>query len=420
MKHGACGLDFGTSNSTLGIMKDGKPSLVSLEDDQPTLPSAIFYNYDDEKTYFGRDALAEYIGGAEGRLMRSLKSVLGTTLMNETTQLKKRRIAFPDIIREFVAHLKKTAEAKAGTPLTHVVVGRPAHFVDDDPEADAQAQSQLEEIIRKTGFTDIEFQFEPIAAAFEYEMTAEPRNELALIVDIGGGTADFSIIRTGSGRANHPDRSDDILATYGVHVGGTDIDRILALDKIMPLLGYLTRLKGKQRLPVPSWIYSDLATWHRINLLYSHTLRTQVAQMILEAEKPDLLKRLANVLQHKKGHYLRGCAEAMTVALRDHETTTMDLDIGADGFPIEIARIDFATMLTPWLDAISSAMTKTLALGGVEAEDIHAVFLTGGTSLSLPVRQRVQQMFAGARMVTGDSLGSVGLGLTLAAARRFQ
>jgi hypothetical chaperone protein len=419
MRQGSCGLDFGTSNSTLGVMKDGKPALVALEDGQPTLPSAIFYNYEDEKTYFGREALQEYIGGAEGRLMRSLKSVLGTSLINETTQLKKRRIAFPDIIAEFVSHLKRIAEARIGTALTHVIVGRPAHFVDDDPIADAQAQEQLEAIIRSTGFREIEFQYEPIAAAFEYEMTAGPSNELALIVDIGGGTADFSIIRTGGYRANDKDRSQDILATYGVHVGGTDIDRILAVEKIMPLLGYRTRLKG-QGLPAPSWIYNDLATWHRINMLYTHTLRTQVKQMILEAEKPELLKRLLNVLEHKKGHYLLGCAEAMKVALTDRTEARMPLDIGAEIFSLDLEQTQFAEMLAGWLDAISAAIAKTLDLAAVPVTGVSAVFLTGGTTLSPAVRERVKAMFGNARLVVGDSLGSVGLGLTLAAARRFQ
>ncbi len=418
MKQSSCGLDFGTSNSTLGVMHANKPSLVQLEGDYPNLPSAIFFNYDDEQTYFGREALEEYIGGVDGRLMRSLKSVLGTSLMNETTQLKRRRVGFADIIAEFVFHLKKTAEAKTGTTLSQVVVGRPAHFVDDDDAADDEAQNQLEAIIKSAGFAEVQFQFEPIAAAFDYEMTAGSHKELAFIVDIGGGTADFSVIRTGGDRANS-DRSDDILATYGVHVGGTDIDRILAVEKIMPLLGYHSKLKGKG-LPAPSWLFNDLATWHRINALYSHALRTQVKQMMLEAEQPLLLKRLANVLENKKGHYLLNCAETMKVDLTDAERAHQEFDIGAEDFSIDVDRTEFAAMLESWLAAISGAVTKTLALAAVPITDIATVFLTGGTTLSPPVRELLQQRFNTSQIVIGDSLGSVGLGLTLAASRRFR
>jgi hypothetical chaperone protein len=418
MAGGCCGLDFGTSNSTVGVMKGEKPALVGLEDDFATLPSAIFYNYDDEKTYFGRAALEDYIGGAEGRLMRSLKSVLGTSLMAETTQLKGRRVAFSDVIRDFVIHLKKTAEARLGTALTAVMVGRPARFVDDDPVADAEAQTQLEAIVRNAGFKQIEFQFEPIAAAFEYELSGGAREELALIVDIGGGTADFSVIRTGADPAKN-DRSGDILATYGVHVGGTDIDRIVALEKIMPLLGYHTRLKGRG-LPAPSWIFNDLATWHRINGLYVHALRRDVKQMVIEAEKPDLLRRLAEVLEHKKGHYLLAGAETMKVALTDREHTALQLVIGAESFSVAIDRGAFAAMLAAWLEKISAAIAQTLALAVVTASDISSVFLTGGTTLSPPVRDLMPRLFEGAEIVVGDSLGSVGLGLTLAAARRFR
>jgi hypothetical chaperone protein len=411
----ACGLDFGTSNSTIGIMQGNRAALLRL-DDQVAVPSAIFYNYDDGQTYFGTRALEQYVAGTDGRLMRSLKSVLGTSLMGETTQLKDRRAAFADIMGAFLAHLKKAAEAQLGAPLDRVVVGRPVRFVDDDAAADAKAQEQLEAIVRKVGFTEVAFQYEPIAAAYEYELSDAHREGIALVIDIGGGTADFSILH--SRAAAQRDRAGDILGTHGVHVGGTDIDRLVALEKIMPLLGYRSTLT-EGGLPAPSWIFSDLATWHRVNTLYTYAMRRQITQMIEEADPPDLLERLLDVIEHRKGHYLLASAEAMKVALTANAQANAVLDIGDERLATTLTRAAFAKILAPWLKAIGDAIAETLRAAQMKPGAIQSVFLTGGTTLSPPVQALVQKMFADAAIVTGDSLGSVGLGLAIDASRRF-
>jgi len=67
-------------------------------------------------------------------------------------------------------------------------------FVDDDEMADQEAENTLVDVARAIGFKDVSFQYEPIAAAFDYESTIE-KEELVLIVDIGGGTSDFSLVR---------------------------------------------------------------------------------------------------------------------------------------------------------------------------------------------------------------------------------
>ena len=256
------GIDFGTSNSTVGVIEDGQPRLVPLEGEQVTLPSAVFFNFDDDRTYVGRRAIADYTDGVEGRLMRALKSVLGSSLVHEKTRIKKRQMAFTDIIGLFIAQLKTRMEAHTGQAVGPVVLGRPVQFVDDDAEADRNAQNELERAARAQGFRDIAFQYEPIAAALDYERTVQ-REELALIVDMGGGTSDFSVVRVSPERAVAADRSGDILANRGVHIGGTDFDRLLSIDSVMRELGYLTQTKdGKRNLPAAYFV--DLATQQRI------------------------------------------------------------------------------------------------------------------------------------------------------------
>src|SRR3979409_2800358 len=180
-----CGLDFGTSNTTLGTIEDDAPVLAALENGQTTVPSAIFYEADGA-ILIGRKAVAAYVEGAPGRLMRSLKSVLGTALIDETTRLGRERTKFRDVIAYYLGAVKRRAEQASGRELRDVVHGRPVHFVDNAEDADRKAEQTLREIAREIGFDDVTFQFEPIAAAFEYErqITSE---EVALIADIGGG-----------------------------------------------------------------------------------------------------------------------------------------------------------------------------------------------------------------------------------------
>src|SRR4029079_8698073 len=125
------GIDFGTSNSTVGIVESGKPRLVALEGQQATLRSVFFYNSEDGRTYDGRRAIDDYTAHTEGRLMRALKSVLGTALIHEKTRIKTHPSASSDILGGFVGHLKRRLEEARGKGVDHVVLGRPVHFVDD-------------------------------------------------------------------------------------------------------------------------------------------------------------------------------------------------------------------------------------------------------------------------------------------------
>ena len=263
----ACGIDFGTSNSTAGVagtgVFDGTGTLLALEGGKLTLPSVIFFHAEDAHVSYGRAALADYLAGHDGRLMRSLKSLLGTAMMDDFTEVAGRAVMFKDLLATFIGELKRRAEQSAGQPFTRAVLGRPVFFVDDDAAADQRAEDTLRGIAMQVGWQEVGFQYEPIAAAFDYESTLS-REELVLVVDIGGGTSDFTLIRLSPGRAQKADRKADILASSGVHIGGTDFDRALNLASVMPTLGLGSLLKSG--LQMPSSHYFNLATWHTINL----------------------------------------------------------------------------------------------------------------------------------------------------------
>ncbi len=409
------GLDFGTSNSTVAVMEEGAPKLVPLEGANVTLPSALFFDFDLGTDHFGRDAIELYTDGHSGRLMRSLKSVLGTGLMAESTRVRTRLVSFEDILGKFIKHLKATAERHLGEDITDVVIGRPVHFIDDDEAADRLAEQTLEKIARKQGFRHIRFQLEPIAAALDYERSLTGES-LAMIADIGGGTADFTVARLGPGRGRN--EAGRVLANGGVHVGGTDMDRVLSVGQIMPLFGLGSKSKdGRRNLPV--WPFNDLATWHRINSLSDAKALAQLRSISKDADRPDLFERLLAVVEHRDGHRLAGQVEAAKVALSNREVHTSTI-AGMDGGEVGFSRAKFENSVSGLIARLRVTCLETMELADVQVEQIDAVFLTGGTTQIPVVHQMLKQLFPQSRFVKGDVFGSVGLGLAIEAERSFR
>ncbi|MDH5217098.1 MAG: Hsp70 family protein [Gammaproteobacteria bacterium] len=413
-----CGIDFGTSNSTIGVEQQGRPVLLPLEQGQVTLPSALFFNFDDDRICFGREAIIDYIDGEYGRLMRSLKSILGTSLMGQATHLGQWQATYPDIIIQFLSELKSRAEAQTGEPLTQLVAGRPVHFVDGDKEADDWAQDTLEDMYRRVGFSDVEFQFEPIAAAIDYEQQLS-REELALIVDIGGGTSDFTIIRLSPTGLHKVDRYEDILATMGVHIGGNDFDRRFSLFKAMPELGMNSYMKGESRLEMPKAPYFDLSTWHLIHNQYEKNNIYNIQDLKLRAERPDLVERLLKLLKNQDGHRLIAHVEESKIHLAEFLEGELDLEFIEDGLTLSCHRDEFEQATEKELSGIHDTIQQTLRQAQTRPEQINSIFLTGGTTGLPSVRKAVRSIFPQSNVVEGDRFGSVGVGLALDAMRRF-
>jgi hypothetical chaperone protein len=411
-----CGLDFGTSNTTLGTLAGREPVLVALEAGQTTIPSAIFYEVDGA-VLIGRKAIEAYVEGAPGRLMRSLKSVLGTSLIDETTQLGRERTSFRDVIAYYLGAVKRRAEQAADCELRDVVHGRPVHFVDDADDADRKAEQTLREIAREVGFDEVTFQFEPIAAALDYERQISTE-EIALIADIGGGTSDFSIVRLGPARRDKFDRSTDILANDGVRIGGTDFDRQLSLGVVMPLFGFGSAMK-RPGLDVPSSYFHDLATWSNINRMYEPRVIADIRQVRQEALEPALLDRLVRVVDEQRGHTLAMEVEEAKIALSDTRRADIPLEWIAPGLRAAIGRPDLVSYTRQLAERIGARIKICLAQARLSAEDIDAVFLTGGSVRLAHVRKAITKAVPTARIVEGDTFGAVGKGLALEALRRY-
>ena len=416
-----CGIDFGTSNSSIGVHTSGRADLIRFSGESATTPSAVFYSVENSDVLYGRSAVSAYTSGRDGRLLRSLKSVLGSSLIDEKTRVGQQNLAFRDIIRDYLGYLKSTLDAghacASGASVDSVVIGRPVHFVDGDEAKDRAAQSALHGLARELGFRHIEFQFEPIAAALAYESTAA-REGIALIVDIGGGTADFSIIQIQPpGKASN-NRYNDILATMGIHIGGTDIDRKLSMVSAMPLLGYgsLTRQTHRE---LPSSIYFDLATWHKIQTLYSRETLRLIESMRLDAAEPARLDRLAAVVRGRHGHALAGEVEAAKIRLSTANSTMLELFMLDSGAEVSVTRLAMEQAIAVLVDQLDECIREGMRAAQLEPGDISVLFFTGGTSSIGVIRNRITQLFPGAEVIQGDEFGSVGIGLAIDAYRKF-
>lgn len=437
-----CAIDFGTSNSALAIPgrrsgADAAPAmaLVPLEDAHPTMPTAVFYFADSETPLpggaeppraFGRAAIAAYVEGHEGRLMRSMKSLLGSSLIEQMTDVGGgRAVKYLDIITGYLRHLKARGEAAAGAPLAQVVLGRPVFFVDDDAQRDAQAQAALEAAARAVGFTEVVFQYEPIAAALDYERQAVAegvQEQRVLVADIGGGTSDFSVVRVGAARAARAERREDILASHGVHVAGTDFDRRVALAHLMPPLGYRAlgpARAGQAPREVPSAVYFDLATWHLINTVYQPQRVAELKAMASFYADAAQHRRLMRVVSERLGHELAGRAEAAKIAVAAGGTHAADLRLIEPGLRAEVNEAQAVEAIDADLERIVAAAQETARLAGLAPAQIDALYFTGGSTGLRLLTERLARAFPQARPVRGDRLASVASGLGLHAARHF-
>ena len=412
----ACGIDFGTSNSTVGWLRPGQDSLLALEDGKITLPSVIFFNTEERRPVYGRLALHEYLEGYEGRLMRSLKSLLGSKLLKSETTVLGSALPFKDLLGFFIGELKARAEAQAERPFEEVVLGRPVFFVDDDPAADQEAQNTLVAVAHKLGFKEVSFQYEPIAAAFDYESSLA-REELVLIVDIGGGTSDFSLVRLAPERHQLAERQADILATGGVHIGGTDFDKQLSLAGVMPLFGYGSRMKSDAFMPTS--YHLNLATWHTINALYAQKTQLALQNMRYDIVDATGIDRLFGLIEQRAGHWLAMQVEESKIALSEQEARAIDLSRVEPGLVAELTRVLFESAIEPLLERIRASLTQLLADAGVSADQVDTLFFTGGSSGVPALRQSVAAMLPNARSVEGNTFGSIGSGLAIEAKKRY-
>ena len=415
MYHDFCGIDFGTTNSAVSVLSAQKDSELIKFDNNSTIPTAIFFPEDGVyRPQFGKEAINNYINGSQGRFMRSLKRILGTDLMNLKTEVDGVYISYEDIISKFIKHLKDSAEKQIKKELTGVVLGRPVHFQDFSPDSDVKAESLLRKIAYNLGFKDIYFQYEPIAAAYSHERNVK-REVLACVVDVGGGTSDFSVIRLGPNNHKKIDRKEDVLANTGIRIGGNDYDRDLSIKCFMPEFGYGTLLKPNpyngRILPIPFTPYTTLSEWSSVNSLYTYKEKKNISQIYEQAEEKDKVQKLNEIVQKELGHTLLNKIEECKISLTYNNRVNIALDFLKNKSLLNIELDKFEEAIVNSTNKVVESLKECIKLAGVSADDINLIILTGGTTEIPYVKQSVLKLFPKASISEENKLSSVAQGL---------
>ncbi|EDQ06419.1 Chaperone protein DnaK [Sulfitobacter indolifex] len=411
------GIDFGTSNTAAGIAVDGVPQLIALEAEAQTLPTAVFFDFEAKEMRIGAAASDALLAGAEGRYMRGLKSLLGTRLMRERRVLLGERLDFIDIVARFLATVKSRAEAATGSRFDAVLSGRPVRFHSADGARDAQALTDLREAYGRAGFDHVDFMNEPEAAALANRAALQP-GDLGLVVDIGGGTSDFTLFRQ---RGND---EIDILASHGIRLGGTDFDRWLSIGRVMPQLGMGSEIRhafGGDTHLAPNAIFNDLATWAKIPFLYGPDTRKAAADLYKFAEHPKRLARLIKVLDEELGHDLAFAVEAGKIrangagAEGDAEPV-IDVSMLKPRATLPLPRDWMRKRLSKQAEKIGAAAEATLYEAGIEAAAVDRLIFVGGSSLMEVVEAALRARFPRAELHRGAALTAIVEGLALSSA----
>jgi hypothetical chaperone protein len=414
----SCGIDFGTSNSSIALADSTNTELVPVEDKHLTTPSALFFTRKGNHPHIGREAIHRFLDRQPGRFMRSLKRVLGTPIMKQGTMVNGDMMRFDEIICTFLENLKTKADIQAQREVEHVVMGRPVHFVDNNPGADQQAEQELRQIAQRLGFKYIDFQYEPIAAAFAHEKNVEGE-QLALVVDLGGGTSDFTVIRLSNEFINKTDRTSDILANTGVRIGGNDFDKDLSLASIMPVIGYRSTY-GSKKLEVPLRHYHDLSDWSKVNFLYTIRVIAPLNPILFESHDKTKYQRLIKVLKDETGHTLLSATEDAKIGLTNQEAFEADLGFIEKGLSVSTSQKEFNQAIQANLDKIISAAEECLTQAAIQKDAIDLVILTGGSTEIPGIQSAFRNLFQNAKQADENKLSSVGLGLAFDSRNRFR
>ncbi len=438
------GLDFGTTNSAAArcgpdgevrFALHGTPggelsatfrSVLHFPTERPPLGIA-------PTAWAGPRALAAYLDEGGGRLLQSLKSHLASRTLRETF-VHGHRFELEDLLAVILRELRLAAMAQLGDPGSAVLLGRPVHFVRSEEsasgaaaEADAFAEGRLIEAARRAGFSRIEVEFEPVAAAAEVEARLE-RDELVLIADFGGGTSDFCLIRLGPEQRRLADRRASVVAVAGVTRAGDALDGRIVRAQVAPALGLGREGLSAEghALPFPRWVYASLERWEDLSLLAEPRRLDALHRLVQHEERKArtegdrthrFLESIVYLVENDLGHLLAREVERTKVALSTEGSATLRFDALPRRLRGTFGREAFETWIAPEIELLDGALDDLLARGGIGAGAVDRVFLTGGSSLVPRVRALFTERFGAERIASGGELTSVASGLARLAAR---
>ncbi len=407
------GIDFGTSNSLASLVKNNKIEFVEYADGSISNPTIIYFPAKSKQISIGTEGIERYLtnleeGGAGGRLMLSIKTLLPDAKFDYTLVAGHGRWSAEDLVAAFLAKLKTLAEKQFGEPFDGVVLGRPVDFSE-------LAVERLENAAHSAGFKDVIFWLEPVAAAMAYEQTATD-DELICVVDLGGGTSDVCVIEVSAARSNSPDRLNDIKAVGGIREAGDELSSKIVQNKLAARFGAGSTFKSLGKtLPFPAHIIHKLSKWHRINLLNNRDDRETIHSILPFSNRPEDVKRLLGLLDHHYGYELFQAIDTAKKRLSEKDSVAIKFSPLELSEPVSVR--EFEAMIAETVGRIEHSIGDVLAKAGAKPADIKRVILTGGTSQVPMLNRSVIKIFGAEKVLRPDYFSSVATGLGYVASR---
>lgn len=433
------GIDFGTTNSAVAMLRpSGEVQLArfAFRGEEISACRSVLY-FEQSRTahglrrvhgWSGPEAIERYLDAEEkGRLIQSLKSHLTSRTLTGT-EVFGRRHRLEELVARIVGDLRKRAEEQFQQPVRRATVGRPVRFVGADSEEDDDfAVSRLREAFTAAGFEKVDFELEPVGAAFAYEATLD-RDELILIGDFGGGTSDFSLLRVGPHmrrQARSHAQPDRLLGSSGVGLAGDTFDARIVRKLVSPALGSESEARSLNKIlpAVPAWIYAHLEHWHYLSFLRTNNVREILRSARLRALEPEKIEALMAVIEGDLGYQLHQAVQKVKYQLSQSDTAEFAFRDGAPGastvqLRIPVTRAQFESWIAGDLAAIEHSVASLLKNTGVAPGQVDRVFLTGGSSFVPAVRRLFATRFGPERIRGGNEFTSVAQGLAHSAAAR--
>jgi hypothetical chaperone protein len=432
------GIDFGTTNSSIASARgDGTVELVSFPTAAAATESFRSVLYLEQHKHSGRTQIKGFTGPQaiehylhaehKGRLVQSLKSYLTSRTLTGT-EVFGRRYTIEDLISRILTDLRLSAERQFGHPVRQATVGRPVRFVGaDSVEDDDFAVQRLRQAFIHAGFESVEFEMEPIAAAYAYESTLD-HNELILIGDFGGGTSDFSLLHVGPGVRARGRTAKDLLGNSGLGLAGDSFDARIVRKLVSPALGSDSFERSYAHAPdrpasiipaAPAWIYANLERWHYLSFLKTRNVAEILKSARARAQEPEKIEALINLIEEDLGYQLHQAVQRLKVDLSNHETAKFRFRDGSMDLIATVERTEFEGWIAEDLQSIERCVDTLLAASNISTREVDRVFLTGGTSFVPAVRRIFESRFTSSRVRTGNEFTSVARGLALRAEEAY-
>ncbi|HET6977951.1 MAG TPA: Hsp70 family protein [Pyrinomonadaceae bacterium] len=415
------GLDFGTTNSAIAVAgNDREAMLATFAGGLAAFRSILYFParergvQQNTETKAGPEAITSYLDAdTKGRLIVSIKSYLASSLFTSTS-INGRHYTLEDLIAIILRRLRVIAMDQFETSASRVVLGRPVRFAGAETEADeALALKRLQAAAELAGFKEVSFEFEPVAAAYQYE-TQLDHDELVLIGDFGGGTSDFTLAQLGPGRKK--DGRNPVIGTSGVAIAGDTFDSRIMMRLVAPKLGLGSNYVslGKE-LPVPVWVYTQLSSWHHMFLLKEPKTMGVLRQVKNQATEPQKVGALIQIITENLGYALYRAVEQTKVGLTDKEIASFVFSQSTVQMDDTLERWLFESWIQDDIQNIAACIRGLLEQCNVKYSDIGSVFLTGGSSFVPVVRRFFSRTFGADKLKSGEELTTVAKGLALRA-----